>query len=538
MAAIGTSFNIFNTNATDPKTATLTAATAGDLIVIVCAYTGQTAAPVITDDQSGTYTEVLGGALKNASADAAWIFIRDALLPATQSTIVSAARASTTGGGMVIFRVSGMTRVGTDAVRNWATTPQRGKQENQAASGTPAPALPAAALTGNPTLGFVFNATNPATLTPNASWTEKADIGYNTPTTGLEVVGRDSGFTGTTVTWGGTSGSAFASAIIELDSSAPAGVDATVTPATIARAFVVDQAGPSAGSSVTPATVARSFIVDQAEARAASSVTPATVTQSVAVPQATAGAAGVSATPATVARAFLVPQAEPRAAASVTPATVARAFLVPQAEGRAGASLTPATITRAFVVPQATAGAATAVTPATIARAFLVPQAGVQAGVTLTPATIARAFALPQADPRAGATLTPTTIARAFGVPQVAAGAGISITPTTIARAFAVPQASAQAAASATVTPATIAALASLPQASVQAGVIVVPTTIGLVVAFPQTRTILVLPLIWTHEGPQAGGAAAGSVLTVTREGDKAGGAASGAVLVVTREGS
>lgn len=255
LATVGTSFNIYNTNATDPKTATLAAAAQGELIVVVASYTGQAAAPVITDDNSaGTYTEVTGGVAKAASADKLWIFVRNSLLPATQSTIVSAARAGTTGGGMVIFRLTGMTRFGTDAIRNWATTPQVGKQENQAAA-TPAPALPAAALTGNPTIGAVFNATNPATLTPPTSWLEKADLGYNTPTTGIEVVGRDSGFTGTTVTWGSASATAFCSVIVEFDASAAATVVVVDTPGALTFAGQVVGANVEIREPVTPGTV-------------------------------------------------------------------------------------------------------------------------------------------------------------------------------------------------------------------------------------------------------------------------------------------
>ena len=214
MAAISTAFNVFNTNATDPKVAALSATTIGDLIVVVAAYTGMTSPPVITDDQTGgTYTEVTAGALKATSADAAWIFVRNALAAATVTHNLSAARAGTTGGGMSIYRVSGMSRAGSSAIRQFA------KQQNQAGSAAPAPVFGSAVLTGNPTLGAVHNGTNPATLTEPTGWTERADIGYATPTTGLEVVIRDSGFTGTTVTWGSATTN-FSSLVIELDTSA------------------------------------------------------------------------------------------------------------------------------------------------------------------------------------------------------------------------------------------------------------------------------------------------------------------------------
>src|SRR5262249_36569936 len=94
---------------------------------------------------------------------------------------------------------------------------------------TPAPVFGASALTGNVTLGAVFNANNPAAMTPPTSWTEQNDTGYNTPTTGQEYVSRDSGFTGTTITWGNASGSAFSAITVELDTTSTPAAPATPT---------------------------------------------------------------------------------------------------------------------------------------------------------------------------------------------------------------------------------------------------------------------------------------------------------------------
>jgi hypothetical protein len=91
-----------------------------------------------------------------------------------------------------------------------------------AAAATPTCVLNSAALTTNALIGAVFNGTNPATMTPRASWTERADVGYATPTSGLEVMSRDSGETATSIAWGGTSASAFCASVFELDITAPA----------------------------------------------------------------------------------------------------------------------------------------------------------------------------------------------------------------------------------------------------------------------------------------------------------------------------
>lgn len=210
----------YNTTAGD-KTSTLAGATIGDQLVIAVGLTGVTTAPTVTDDNSsGTYTEVTGGVLKGTSADGMWVFVRNALVPATVSTIITmTSPGGDTGGGVFVYRLTGMARAGASAVRQVA------KQQNQAAA-TPAPVFGVAPLTGNSLLGAVNNATNPATMTAPTSWTEKHDGGYITPTTGLETATIDSGFTSTTVTWGSASGSAFSSVAVEMDgSAAPAGAD-------------------------------------------------------------------------------------------------------------------------------------------------------------------------------------------------------------------------------------------------------------------------------------------------------------------------
>jgi hypothetical protein len=107
-----------------------------------------------------------------------------------------------------------MLRSGPSAVRQTAV------EQNQGAA-TPGPAFTTAALTENLTLGYVFNASNPAAVTEPTGWTERRDNGYNSPTTGFETVSRNSGFTGTTVTWGSGSATAFCSIIVELDSNGP-----------------------------------------------------------------------------------------------------------------------------------------------------------------------------------------------------------------------------------------------------------------------------------------------------------------------------
>jgi hypothetical protein len=197
-----------------------------DLIVIVTAHTGYTGVIAPTDNNAdglGTYTQIGSNAVKVASADRMQFWVRDALVGSATSTTFTTAPGTTTGGGLAVLKVTGMSRAGASAIRG------SGLQSNQAAGGTPAPALPAAATGTNPLIGAVFNGVNPATMTPPATFdTERGEGGYNTPATGLEVASDDTGNTDTTVTWGSTSGGTtqFCSFVVELDSTAAASATA------------------------------------------------------------------------------------------------------------------------------------------------------------------------------------------------------------------------------------------------------------------------------------------------------------------------
>jgi hypothetical protein len=202
----------FNTTS-GSKTVTATPAV-GDLIVIVTAHSGNTATTAPTDNNSGgggTYT-LVNTAVKATSADTMKIWVRDALITSATSTVFTHNPGTTSGGGIVAMDIQGMSKVGSASIVQSAI-------QSNIASGTPAPVLGATPKSYNPIIGAVFNATNTATLTERTSYTEIADLGYNTPATGLEVMYRNSGETSATITWGGTSPSAFASIAVELDST-------------------------------------------------------------------------------------------------------------------------------------------------------------------------------------------------------------------------------------------------------------------------------------------------------------------------------
>jgi hypothetical protein len=106
-----------------------------------------------------------------------------------------------------------------------------GGQSSGGAGTTPAPILlgrtgttfsgTQAALTANLCIGAVCGGSVAPAVTQPGSWSESLDTNYTVPTTGLETAFRNSGETGSTITWGSTIATAFASMVIELDISVP-----------------------------------------------------------------------------------------------------------------------------------------------------------------------------------------------------------------------------------------------------------------------------------------------------------------------------
>jgi hypothetical protein len=201
--------------------ATASATPSGNnLLVAVCAVTGSVATDwAVTDSLGGAWTKVAASrAQKGTNVDEMEVWVRNTLTSSALTVTYSHASGSATGGGLVVLQVTSMTRTGASAVRG------AGVQNNQASGTAPAPVLPATTLTTNPTVWAVFNATALAStpLTDPANWTRQTNLSYATPTSGIQVAARNSGFAGTTITGGSNSGSAYCSLGLELDASAAA----------------------------------------------------------------------------------------------------------------------------------------------------------------------------------------------------------------------------------------------------------------------------------------------------------------------------
>lgn len=219
MAATTHEIGTADTGATPNTSGAFTPALNDLLIVAVVASGTADTAPTLTNSAGLTFTLITRSAY-SASANSIYIFVSNALVSSATSQTVTVDCPADSATGTIIFveAVAGMTRTGLGAILQFA------RQQNQSAGGTPTAVFGANVNTNNVTIGVVGNSSSPAGLTPPTSWTEPAstgDLGFSTPTTGGEVVFRDSGFSSTTVTWGSTSATVFGTIMIELDTSVP-----------------------------------------------------------------------------------------------------------------------------------------------------------------------------------------------------------------------------------------------------------------------------------------------------------------------------
>lgn len=206
---------------TTSNTANTTSYTSGsftpalnDLLLVFVEAGGTVAIGSMTDSQGLGFTKVTS-AIYDTNTQTVYCFVANNLAAASAMTVTFDCTGDpSTGVVICVARIAGMTRTNLSAIRQSAV------ENNLAAATVPAPVFAASALTGNPTLGAVGNNSNPAAITEPTSWTEQADAGVVTPDRGLEYVSRNSGFTGTTITWGSAGATVKGDIIVELDTSA------------------------------------------------------------------------------------------------------------------------------------------------------------------------------------------------------------------------------------------------------------------------------------------------------------------------------
>lgn len=219
MAVVSELGETWNTTAGN-KTVTATPAV-NDLIVVVHGMSGWASGDtsVITDNQSGVYTQIGANPLSTGggTAGALWISIRNALIPSAISTIFTATNVGDTGGGLTVLQVTGMSRTGSSAAL-------QNKGESTQVESPVVLTFPAATLTANPIILGCIGEDSPAALGPPASFTETTDTGWATPTTGIHVCFVSSGQTSAAYTYASGAFTDHNEVGVELDTSAaPAG---------------------------------------------------------------------------------------------------------------------------------------------------------------------------------------------------------------------------------------------------------------------------------------------------------------------------
>jgi hypothetical protein len=168
----------------------------GRVMVVLCRVDATAVALTCTDTGQGlSWTRVQEQTQGGNKMAAFWAVTTSAT--AFTANINSGADPGT-GAEAVMYEVSGADTAAPHKQSGFATV---------TGGGTPAVTMGTAFLTANTGLCFLANLANPAGVTEPSGWTEDHDDGHLTPTAGGESAHRDSGETGTTITWGSTSAS-------------------------------------------------------------------------------------------------------------------------------------------------------------------------------------------------------------------------------------------------------------------------------------------------------------------------------------------
>lgn len=182
---------------------------ANDLLIVFVVADGTDRTDATLADSQGLSFRLMADVAYNSSADHVYCFIAEKLAANSSMTVTfDCTGNNATGANIYVGRVSGGEGV---YIRQIAT--------GSGAGGTaPAVVMPNAFVTSNGGLGCVGNGANPAACTAPGSWTETngVDTGHINPATGQECVNRLSGETGSTITWGATSGTAWGAIVVEV----------------------------------------------------------------------------------------------------------------------------------------------------------------------------------------------------------------------------------------------------------------------------------------------------------------------------------
>jgi hypothetical protein len=192
---------------------------AADDLLAVCVSADNAGSVVgtLASSVAGKTFSLVTSAGANTDLDRLHWFVSDQLASNESQTVTfDCTGDAATGCLIIVLRISGITKTGTTAIK------QSKVAANQSAATTPAVTFDASAQTGNPTLGSVGSRATVDLVEPTG-WTELGQQQHGTPNAELETVARDSGFTGTTITWGSACDTTYAAIIVEIDASSDGG---------------------------------------------------------------------------------------------------------------------------------------------------------------------------------------------------------------------------------------------------------------------------------------------------------------------------
>lgn len=196
------------------KTVTATPAV-GDLIVIVQFQADDTTWSAPSDNKSGTYSLIVGHTASWNTGSGCKAYVRDALISDASPTIFSSSNpGSDTGGGIAVLKVTGMSKYGTNAIR-------QSKGNRTTTSVVPTATFDSAPLTTNVVINAVCTA-SAETINHKTGYTELLDSGFVTPPFDYQIQSIESGETSTSVAWGAgtTTSDDYGIIAFELDTSA------------------------------------------------------------------------------------------------------------------------------------------------------------------------------------------------------------------------------------------------------------------------------------------------------------------------------
>lgn len=185
---------------------------AGDLIVVFASWAGVDPTLVTlsaVDDQGGTYA-VAAEISRQANQHTFGVFVREQAAVASPTVVtITTTGDSATGNNTHVYRVANPGAFGSAAVVQTALLPDQ-------VTGTPGFTFGAPVDTNNPTIGAVAStAASPLAAAP-VGWTSGADDTHASPVNSVQSVFRNSGFSGTGVTWSASIGSDWAGAMVEI----------------------------------------------------------------------------------------------------------------------------------------------------------------------------------------------------------------------------------------------------------------------------------------------------------------------------------